>query len=221
MKKFQVLLLQLVIAVIPVVSLLFRWNKLPETLPMHWDLNNEVDRFGSKYELLIFSIVITVISLGVSLLMLNIDKLDPKRSFSPTSILPKKFSWTMVIFITLLNVGIIQESIGYQSGEPGILGGKFIGIALTLLFAVTGNFMNNLKPNYFIGIRTPWNLENAENWRLTHHLASKLWFYGGLAGLLAVVVLPSSFSVIIILIVAIPLALIPFWYSYRVFSKGH
>ena len=28
--------------------------------------------------------------------------------------------------------------------------------------------------------RTPWTLEDEDNWRKTHHLASKIWFIGGL-----------------------------------------
>ncbi len=220
MKKFQLVLIQCFISIIPAIALLVRWNKLPAMVPMHWDINNQVDRFGSKTELLVLTLFVTAVSLGVSLLILNIDKIDPKKSFAADSVLPKKFSWTVVIFITLINIGIIQEAMSYESGTTGLLSGKFVGIALTLLFAVTGNFMNNLKPNYFIGIRTPWNLENPENWRLTHHLASKLWFFGGLAGLLAVLLLPASFSVMVILVIALPLAAIPFWYSYRLFSRG-
>jgi uncharacterized membrane protein len=43
-----------------------------------------------------------------------------------------------------------------------------------------GNYLPNLRPNYFIGIRTPWTLENAETWRATHRLGGKLMFFGSL-----------------------------------------
>ena len=49
-----------------------------------------------------------------------------------------------------------------------------------LLFAFLGNYFKTIKPNYFIGIRTPWTLENEEVWKKTHLIGGKLWFVGGL-----------------------------------------
>jgi uncharacterized membrane protein len=47
-------------------------------------------------------------------------------------------------------------------------------------FAVLGNYMHSIKPNYFVGFRTPWTLESEDNWRKTHQLVSKVWVPGGL-----------------------------------------
>ena len=60
--------------------------------------------------------------------------------------------------------------------------------------AVLGNYMQNLKPNYFMGIRTPWTLNNEEVWRRTHLICGKWLFYGGLMAALLMLLLPMSAS---------------------------
>jgi uncharacterized membrane protein len=39
-----------------------------------------------------------------------------------------------------------------------------------VLFIAMGNYFKVIQPNYFIGIKTPWTLENKEVWKLTHIL---------------------------------------------------
>lgn len=66
-------------------------------------------------------------------------------------------------------------------------GGRIL-VAGTLIFlAAFGNYLGNLRPNYFAGIRTPWTLENPETWRATHRLGGRLIFFGSL------VLLPLQF----------------------------
>jgi uncharacterized membrane protein len=78
--------------------------------------------------------------------------------------------------------------------------------------------MNNIKPNYFVGIRTPWNLEDPENWRKTHRLGSKLWFFGGLILFFSILVSPVTIHEYILCAGVFILCAVPFAYSYRIFS---
>ncbi len=41
-------------------------------------------------------------------------------------------------------------------------------------FLVLGNYFGNLKPNRFVGIRTPWTLKSDETWRATHRLGGRI-----------------------------------------------
>jgi uncharacterized membrane protein len=61
-----------------------------------------------------------------------------------------------------------------------------------VFFVVVGNYLGNLRPNYFVGIRTPWTLEDPETWRATHRLGGRLMFFGGLILLLAQFVLSEG-----------------------------
>jgi len=88
-----------------------------------------------------------------------------------------------------------------------------------LLFAVVGNYMYNIKPNYFAGIRLPWTLENEDNWKKTHMLAGKLWFAGGLLVALTALFLPDKIALIFTFSIIILLTIIPTVYSYRLYKK--
>lgn len=59
------ILLTAVIYMIWVGWLTFQWPSLPTQLPAHFDIYGEVDRWGSKYELLTLPIVAGVLALGM------------------------------------------------------------------------------------------------------------------------------------------------------------
>ena len=97
---------------------------------------------------------------------------------------------------------------------------KFVFVAMGLLFALLGNNMYNIKPNYFAGLRLPWTLENEENWRKTHHLAGRLWFFGGLIfAVTAFFISNNLIGYIAVSMVAI-LIIIPVFYSYNIYKNS-
>jgi uncharacterized membrane protein len=49
------------------------------------------------------------------------------------------------------------------------------------LLMVTGNLMGKIRPNWFIGVRTPWTLSSRMSWNKTHRLAGWLFMAMGLA----------------------------------------
>ncbi len=96
---------------------------------------------------------------------------------------------------------------------------KFILIAVWLLFAIIGNYMPNMKPNYVAGFRLPWALKNEDNWRKTHHIAGRLWFGGGLLSAVLCFLLPFKFAVISSILIFSVLILWPTIYSYQLYKK--
>ena len=97
---------------------------------------------------------------------------------------------------------------------------KFVFVAMGLLFALIGNNMYNIKPNYFAGLRLPWTLENEDNWRRTHHLGGRLWFFGGLIfACNSIVVNNAMIGYVGVALLAI-LIIIPIFYSYKLYKKS-
>ena len=88
-----------------------------------------------------------------------------------------------------------------------------------LLWCILGNYMYNIKSNYFIGIRLPWTLNDENNWKQTHRLAGKLWFAGGLLIILSAFILPSTVTNYLFIVVTVLIILIPVIYSYNYFRK--
>jgi uncharacterized membrane protein len=79
--------------------------------------------------------------------------------------------------------------------------------------------MHSIKPNYFVGFRLPWTLSDDENWRRTHLLGGKIWFWSGVAFAIVSLLLPVTmiFPVFIVLLVII--TLVPVVYSFLIFKN--
>jgi uncharacterized membrane protein len=157
-----------------------------------------------------------VLSMGVSLLVLNADKIDPRLRGKPLGKGMVMASWAVTVVMTGVGMAVVYTIGNYREGHSDNLP-KLIFPLVCLVFVVLGNYMNNVKPNFFFGIRTPWTLSDDDNWRKTHHLGSRLWFYGGLILLALTLALPVVSASFVILGGVLVLAIVPVVYSYRLF----
>ncbi|MBL7741706.1 MAG: SdpI family protein [Chitinophagaceae bacterium] len=201
----------------PSVYLAIIWSRLPEKVAVHFDLQGNPDRYGSKNELLVTVIVLTVITMLAYLLLTNIYRIDPKKYAAGN-----KDRLQSIAFAVVLLLAVVLCLIIYSSSQGSIkLGIGFIFAAVGLMLAVVGNYLPNMKPNYFAGLRLPWTLENEDNWKKTHRLAGKMFFAGGL--LLAVICLFTSplASIIIFFAGTLIMILVPCVYSYRLYKRGN
>ena len=176
----------------PLAYLALVWNKLPEKVAIHFNLEGTADEFGGKQQLVLMAFILTAVNGGVYLLLNNIYRIDPKRGAGENRSRLQKIGFAVSVFVAAMICMIIYTS----THTDKKFNTQFIFAAVGLLFSFIGNYMHTLKPNYFAGLRLPWTLENEDNWRKTHLLAGKLFFAGGI--LIAVICLltPVIFSII-------------------------
>jgi uncharacterized membrane protein len=199
----------------PLIYLSIVWKNIPSVIPVHYDLKGTADRFGDKTELLLMTGIITVLNLGVYLLLINMHRIDPKRYALENKDRILRIAFAVSVFISAFLCMFI-----YNSMFPG---GKFmmrlIFASIGLLFSFIGNYMHNIKPNYFAGIRLPWTLENEENWRKTHLLGGKLFFAAGLLITISSLLLPLIIGIFVSFVILLTVTIIPVIYSYRLYKK--
>lgn len=209
MEKFKKEIPFLAIALLPFAYLAYLWNRLPAQVPMHWNASGEIDRYGNKQEL----VLILVFMIGITyFLFLVIPKIDPKQKLQNMGSKLHDFRLILTVFMTALTLFILY-SVQKEKSDP-----SFIIVIIGLLFTFLGNYFKTLKPNYFIGIRTPWTLENEDIWKSTHVLGGKLWFVGGLVMALTFL-LPGEIRVYTFLGITAVITIIPVVYSYLQFRK--
>lgn len=215
MKKFSLLDgAALAIWLLPAIYLFSIYSGLPQTVPVHYGLSGTIDRYGSKGEFLKTSIVLMAVSALVYLLLKFLPAIDPKKKVKYGEATFQKLAFGIVIFLAALNLCIM-----YATAHRGFDIGKLIFPLAGLLFVFIGNMMNSIKPNYFAGVRTPWTLENEDNWRATHRLASRLWVVGGLVITIITFILSAKSGTTVFMCGVAILALIPVVYSYVYFKK--
>jgi len=197
---------------LPYVYLTTIWSKLPEQVPTHFNIEGVANGWSSKTTLLFIP---AALGIGIYFLMLIIPVLDPKKKiqqmggkyYSLRFILTIFFSLLATYFLYIINTGSLKN--------PNMLF-ALIGTLLAML----GNYFQTLRPNYFIGIRTPWTLENEQVWKNTHRLGGRLWIVGGvlIATLAFFINNNYLFSIIFGVIISL-IVIIPVVYSYTEFKK--
>ncbi len=201
----------LFIVLLPFIYLAYIWNQLPEKVPMHWNAKGEIDRYGDKIELLMIPFMLPVLTY---LIFLVVPKIDPKNKIKQMGKKYDSLKWILTAFMSVLALFIIYSAKNSSLSNP-----NFVFILVGLLFSTLGNYFKTIKANYFIGIRTPWTLENETVWKDTHKLGGVLWFWGGIGIVLSGIIFSSKISFIILVCITAIISIIPIVYSYFRFKK--
>jgi uncharacterized membrane protein len=166
------------------------WPNVPDRLPVHWNLQGEVDRWGGKLEGLF---LLPLITLGLYLLLLIVPLFDPgRRNYQNFAKAYGVIRIVMVLFMAFLYGLTILAAFGYEFNSTSIVLG-----AMAVLFVVLGNFMGKIRPNWFVGVRTPWTLSSKLSWDKTHRLAGWLFvLMGATFALLALVPTGWMFAIV-------------------------
>jgi uncharacterized membrane protein len=76
----------------------------------------------------------------------------------------------------VVHLWIRQRPVNVSVVMPAFIGG---------LMVVLGSLLGKIRPNWFVGIRTPWTLSSKTSWTRTHRLGGWLFLLVGLATLVS------------------------------------
>lgn len=215
MKKFNALdAAALVIWLLPVAYVAYIYSSLPVSVPVHFGIDGNPDRYGSRGEFIGTQAILMSTSVFVYLLLKFLPAIDPKKMVKYGEATFQKMALGLVLFLSALTIAIAFSTLSHSFKIH-----RLILPIIGLLLAFMGNIMHSIKPNYFFGLRTPWTLEDNETWRATHRVAGKLWFIGGIILTIAVLLLPAKAGFIVFMSMVSVLVLIPYIYSYIYFKK--
>jgi uncharacterized membrane protein len=187
------------------------WSRLPERMPVHWGLNGQVDRYGSRGQAAFF---FPGLMLLVWLLLRFLPRIDPRRAnyakFADTyDLLVNSF----VALFAVMHVALLGAALGWpvsmERVVPALVGVPFI---------ILGNVLPRARPNWWFGIRTPWTLSNDRVWVRTHRVGGYLLAGAGVV-LLAGAVRPGPWSFALGIAAAIAAGFGSLVYSYFAWKK--
>lgn len=204
--------LQLLILIAPFIYIPFVWDQLPNTIPTHWDLHGHPNGYSGKA---FGTLVLPLMNLALAALLFFFSRIDPKAlkmNLPATSLRAVRLLVTGLLFL------VFCLTMAIALGTTLDLNVLF-RFVMILFFLLLGNYLPTIQPNYFIGVRTPWTLEDPENWRKTHRLAGRLWVIASMITALLEVVLPASiadtFFYLYLGVIIIP----PIAYSFWLFQQ--
>lgn len=195
------------ICLAPVIVGALIYNKLPNQIATHFNVNFEPDSFSPKWFALfglpVFMAVVQFVSCVIS-------KLSGKENVNN-----KKMMLLVKMIIPILNFVVYFVFVGYALEIIKNVDFIMMGFC-AIFFIVIGNYMPKIRQNGVLGVRVSWTLNNEEVWNKTHRFCGKLWVLTGVA--LFVLSFFDCFMISIILIM-LSTVVAPLIYSYEVYKK--
>ena len=160
------------------------YSNLPEQVPTHFNLKGEPDDWMARP----FAAFGMPIFAGLMILLFHMfPRISPRRGnldrFEDTYWL---IANVVIAFMCALHVLVLGRALGWP---VDITSATLLGVGL--LFMIIGNVLPRTRSNWWMGIRTPWTMENENVWRATHRLAGKTFMLGGAMTIVAAM-LPES-----------------------------
>lgn len=204
-KNRMIELITSITILLPILIGIFLWNRLPEQMPIHYDINGNPDNYAGK--------AFAVFVMPVVLLMLQWICIfaASKQKDSLNAKMKQLVLWIIPIISIFVSFIMYRSALGNNTKVLSM-----VFLFMGLLFIIVGNYLPKCRQNYTIGIKIPWTLNSEENWNRTHRLGGIVWIVGGMLLLLNAFWVNAVLSVIVIvLLVAVPLV-----YSGILYHKG-
>ncbi len=206
--RFKIIISSIVI-LLPILFGLMMWNKLPDTMAVHWGADGNADGFGVK-PFAVFGL--PVMLLVIHLLCLFFTALDQKQKEQNKKALRIIF-WIIPVASLFVSGTVYAAAFGKEFDFivliPALLG---------VLAVLIGNYLPKVKQNRTLGIKVFWTLNNEENWNKTHRLGGKVWVIAGLIMIFAIF-LPHALMIPVETCTIIAMIIIPTVYSYGIYKK--
>lgn len=178
MKKSRILLY--VTSILSFVGTLILYPGLPQQIPVHFNYKWEADGYGSRE----MALLIGALPFLMCLLLDLLPKIDPKRRIQQKTDKSYEIMRYLLVFLMLfLNWITIFMAKGIEFNVQVVM-----SILMGIIFMGIGNYMPKIKPNYFLGVKTPWTLSSDLVWRKTHRISGYIFIGYGILFLMSSVI---------------------------------
>jgi uncharacterized membrane protein len=192
------------------VVAIFLYPQMPDMMASHWNYTGQVNGYMSKFWGLFLMPILSLALFGIFLLIPKIDPL--KENVAKFGKYFDGFILVMELFLFYLYLLTIFWNRGVEFNMTGLL-----TPALGILFYYIGILIENAKPNWFIGIRTPWTLSSENVWTKTHRLGGKLYKAAGVISLFGI--FAGDYGIFFVLIPIVFVSIYLTVYSYMEYKK--
>ncbi len=214
MERRNLVIFSAIVVIAMTVLGIWAWFQLPADaqIPIHWGADGQPNGYAPKTVGLFLLPLITV---GVVALFWAIPVIEPRRANILKSAKAYQAIWVgTVLLLAAIDLVTTAAALGATFDITLV-----VFVALGVLFIVIGNYLPKVRPNYMVGIRTPWTLTSDLSWDRTHRVGGRLFVLEGIAFIVIGLVRPAAGLLIGVVIGGIVLMLvILFGYSYRVWK---
>ena len=196
MKKINIknLVITSIVCLIPIICGLIFYNELPESIAIHWGINNNPDGYFSKPEFVFgMPVMMVVLQIFCSIISDLSDK-NPEANKKAVTI----YKWIIPILTVILYIVTIMIALGNNLDVR-----RIVMIIIGILFIVVGNYLPKVKGDYYMNSKVFW-LKNRDE-KLVNKAARVTGYMLIIGGLLCL--LSTAFKPIISIIVIVAIIL--------------
>lgn len=172
------------------------YPRLPARVPVHWNAYGQPDGWAARDWAVGGGLVALA---GLYALFWLLPKVDPwgeryARFAGAYRVIRLALAWAgsgAYLAVLLSGAGV---PLRVDRWAPALVGGVLVAV---------GNVLPQLRPNFFVGIRTPWTLADEHVWRRTHRLGGRLFAVAGLLCVAGAVAGGAAAAAAVILAVAV------------------
>ncbi|MDQ3674785.1 MAG: SdpI family protein [Gemmatimonadota bacterium] len=149
------------------------YPELPERMPTHWSLGGEVDGWSPRA----WGAWMTPVMIGfLWALMRWLPSIDPRGgNYAKFGAAFEGIMIAVMLCMLVLHGVMLRAALGYPVAME-----RIVPVGVGILFIVIGNLLPRARPNWFVGIRTPWTLSSDRVWEKTHRVGGRLFVVGGI-----------------------------------------
>ena len=197
-----------IVTVIPLLITLLVIKYLPAQVPMHYDLEGNIDRWGSKYEQLILPVVTITMTLFMQLVIVIYDRKSKKTDDDKQR--AELCSNIKVLYIVAVAMAVMftvmQMAFLYQALEATpdtkvqtVDINQIVTVILGIIMVVFGNYMPKTKRNGIVGFRTSVTMKSDENWKKANKFAGIVFVIVGAAMIVLSVMVQGNVAMVVTL----------------------
>ena len=200
-----------------------------DKVAMHYDINGNVDRYGSKYENFIFPVSMIVITIFWLIFIWYYEK--KAKSASQEKEREEAKSNAKVIYFVVggmtVMFGVMQcfflygnlvqerDNLNYLPFDINVVTNVLLGILLIVL----GNYLPKTKLNANVGVRTPWSMQNDIVWAKSNRFGGMAGVFSGLVIIIQALLIKGMTSTLITVGIIVLFAIISTIYSYYIYKN--
>lgn len=217
-------MLYVILMFFPLIAVVVAYPFLPDQIPAHYGMDNQVTRWGNKSETFIFPIITLVFGFFMYIGAKGAAEQEKKgngtgKNNSTITFIAGILSILVFDILTLYFLYADFHQVENLNDVPFSLtkiSFGCLGIALIIL----GNIMPKLKRNSLIGLRTSWSMKNDVVWKKSQRFCGILFMLSGIVILIFCFLLEGTLLTVLSLILLVIAAITSVIYSYYVAKKG-
>ena len=219
-----------ILALLPLVITAAVLPFMPESVPMHYNIEGAVDRMGSRYELLLLPLMVILIVAVSGFAMKHYTKRAEGPEDDRNAMAARKNVKSLNIISVMIPAifGVLQIAVLYMTYRNATAQNvevnsdmivRVTAILIGIMCIVMGNLMPKTAMNHIFGFRISWSMYNENTWRKCNRFGGIVFVVIGMLLIVTAAIVPTKAVMLLMTGYLLAATAVMMVYAYRVYRE--